>query len=45
MTTWLNAYVGPLVQGYLARLQQGLAPAALSVMQSSGGTIDAAQAG
>jgi N-methylhydantoinase A len=45
MTTWLNAYVGPLVQGYLTRLQQGLAPAALSVMQSSSGTIDAAQAG
>ena len=45
MTTWLNAYVGPLVQGYLTRLQQGLAPAALSVMQSSGGTIDATQAG
>lgn len=45
MATWLNAYVGPLVQGYLSRLQQGLAPASLSVMQSSGGTIDAAQAG
>lgn len=45
MTTWLNAYVGPLVQGYLARLQEGLAPATLSVMQSAGGTIDAAQAG
>ena len=45
MTTWLNAYVGPLVQGYLSRLQQGLEPAALSIMQSSGGTIDAAQAG
>lgn len=44
MTTWLNAYVGPLVQGYLMRLQQALAPAALSVMQSSGGTIDAGQA-
>lgn len=45
MTTWLNAYVGPLVQGYLTRLQAGIAPAALSVMQSSGGTIDAGQAG
>ncbi|WP_314165793.1 hydantoinase/oxoprolinase family protein [Sulfuriflexus sp.] len=45
MTTWLNAYVGPLVQGYLERLQEGLAPATLSVMQSAGGTIDAAQAG
>jgi N-methylhydantoinase A len=24
MTTWLNAYVGPLVKGYLQRLQQGV---------------------
>ncbi len=46
MATWLNAYVGPLVDGYLRRLKAGLPPeAGLSVMQSSGGTIDAAQAG
>ena len=46
MATWLNAYVGPLVDGYLQRLRAGLPPgASLSVMQSSGGTIDAAQAG
>ena len=45
ITTWLNAYVGPLVAGYLERLQQGVPRAAVSVMQSSGGTIAANQAG
>ena len=41
IATWLNAYVGPLMQGYLQRLQQGVMPAKLSIMQSSGGTINA----
>ncbi len=45
MTTWLNAYVGPLVKDYLQRLADGAAPARISVMQSSGGTIDIRQAG
>ena len=45
ITTFLNAYVGPLVLGYLQRLRDGLGDARLSVMQSSGGTIDADQAG
>jgi N-methylhydantoinase A len=45
ITTWLNAYVGPLVAGYLERLQQGAPQATVSVMQSSGGTIAADQAG
>ena len=45
ITTWLNAYVGPLVAGYLERLQEGVSQAAISVMQSSGGTIAANQAG
>lgn len=45
ITTWLNAYVGPLVAGYLSRLQHGVPQAAISVMQSSGGTIAAEQAG
>lgn len=47
MATALNAYVGPLMQGYLQRLSAGLGRVAntLSVMQSSGGTIDAQQAG
>ncbi len=45
IATWLNAWVGPLVDGYLRRLQQALAPAPVSVMQSSGGTVSAGQAG
>ncbi len=45
ITTWLNAWVGPLVQGYLQRLEEGLPGAGISVMQSSGTTIEAAQAG
>jgi len=45
ITTWLNAYVGPLVKGYLQRLQQGVPQARVLVMQSSGGTIAAEQAG
>ena len=45
ITTWLNASVGPLVQGYLQRLCTGVPQARVAVMQSAGGTIDAAQAG
>jgi N-methylhydantoinase A len=45
IATWLNSWVGPRVAGYLARLTRALAPAQVSVMQSSGETIDAAQAG
>jgi N-methylhydantoinase A len=45
ITTWLNASVGPLVQGYLHRLCAGVPQARVSVMQSAGGTIGAEQAG
>jgi len=45
IATWLNAWVGPLMQRYLARLKQGLGDAKISVMQSSCGTIDIDQAG
>ncbi len=45
ITTWLNAWVGPLVEGYLKRLEAGLAGAIVSVMQSSGNTIEASLAG
>ena len=44
IATWLNAWVGPLVQGYIKRLTQGVVPAQLAIMQSCGGTIAAAQA-
>jgi N-methylhydantoinase A len=45
IATWLNAYVGPLMAGYLGRLEGALAGARLTVMQSHGGTIEAAHAG
>jgi len=53
MATALNAYIGPLMQGYLNRLQHNLQnnaknesiTASLSVLQSSGATIQAEQAG
>lgn len=45
IATWLNAWVGPLVEGYLERLERGSLGAAISVMQSSGNTIEASLAG
>lgn len=44
IATWLNAYLGPLVNRYLNNLQQSVRPSPLAIMQSSGGTIDATQA-
>ncbi len=44
MATWLNAWIGPRVAGYLARLGTGLPGVPVSVMQSSGDTVAAAQA-
>lgn len=45
IATWLNSYVGPLVQDYLQRLQAALPDTKISVMQSAGGTIAAELAG
>ena len=45
IATWLNAWIGPLVAGYLERLAQELSPAPVAVMQSSGGTVSAGRAG
>lgn len=45
MATVLNAYVGPLMQNYLQRLEQGVDAASIAVMQSAGGTMGAEQAG
>ena len=44
VATWLTAYVGPRVAGYLGRLAAGLPGAAIAVMQSAGGTLAAAEA-
>ena len=44
IATWLNAWVGPLVEGYLERLQDQVQPSPVHVMQSSALTIRADQA-
>lgn len=44
-TTVLNAYIAPLMSGYLRRLQQKLLPRRVTVMQSNGGVISADTAG
>jgi len=44
-TTFLNAYVGPLVQRYLNRLQMSLGAKHLFVMHSAGGVMQAELAG
>ncbi len=43
-TTVVNAYVQPLVDRYLGRLEQTLRPRPISVMQSNGGAISTAVA-
>jgi len=45
IATWLNSYIGPLVQDYLKRLQDALPHTTIAVMQSAGGTIAAELAG
>lgn len=45
IATWLNARLGPLMINYLTRLEASLAPSPLAIMQSSGGTMNARQAG
>lgn len=44
MATWLNAWIGPKVAGYLSRLRDALGDIPISVMQSSGDTVAAEQA-
>lgn len=44
IATWLNAWLGPIIQRYLHTLVTELSPAPIAIMQSSGGTIDAKQA-
>nr|HMS89290.1 hydantoinase/oxoprolinase family protein [Acidimicrobiales bacterium] len=43
--TVINACVAPLMSRYLSRLAAALAPRRLTIMQSSGGVLDAATAG
>ena len=44
IATWLNAYVGPRMEGDLSRLGAALPRARITVMQSSGERVDAARA-
>lgn len=44
IATWLNAWIGPLIDEYLISVKQSLRPSRISVMQSSGVTIAADQA-
>ena len=43
-TTALNAYVMPVMDRYLGRLEEGLAASQLRIMNSNGGSLSAAQA-
>ncbi|MDJ0806613.1 MAG: hydantoinase/oxoprolinase family protein [Gammaproteobacteria bacterium] len=44
IATWLNSWLGPLVEGYIRCLCEGLPDARVAVMQSSGEAIAAEQA-
>lgn len=44
IATWLNAWLGPKVDHYLVQLVSELHGCSVSMMQSSGGTVDVAQA-
>ena len=44
IATWLNAALGPVINGYLSRLRSQLGDNALQIMQSSGETIGASKA-
>lgn len=44
-TTFLNAYVGPLVRSYVSRLEEGVCADQLYVMHSAGGVMRAGEAG
>ena len=44
-TTLVNARLGPVLSGYLARLEAGMAGGRLSVFRSNGGLLSAAAAG
>ncbi len=44
IATWLNAYTGPKIHGYLERLAGALPATRIAVMQSAGETLSAAAA-
>jgi N-methylhydantoinase A len=44
IVTWVNAWIGPLIEQYMLSVKDILAPSTVSIMQSSGITIAADQA-
>jgi N-methylhydantoinase A len=44
IATWINAGLGPLMHRYLDRLKAAMDKTPISIMQSTGGTVDAANA-
>ena len=44
IATWVNAWIGPLIDDYLLSVQKSLMPSPVSIMQSSGVSISADQA-
>ncbi len=44
IATWVNAWIGPLIDEYLTAVKNALQPSTVSIMQSSGMTISAEQA-
>ncbi len=44
IATWLNGWLGPIINRYILQLRDALQPSPLAIMQSSGGTIGADQA-
>jgi N-methylhydantoinase A len=44
VATWLNAWLGPIINDYLSSLLAAMEPSSLAIMQSSGRTLAANQA-
>jgi N-methylhydantoinase A len=44
IATWVNAWIGPLIDEYLIAVKESLKPSTVAIMQSSGVTISAHQA-
>jgi N-methylhydantoinase A len=44
IATWVNAWIGPLIDEYLLSVQKSMLPSTVSIMQSSGVSISADQA-
>ena len=45
IATWINAWIGPLIESYMSSIATAVQPSNITIMQSSGLTISASQAG